>query len=111
MGIREDGRHSVTHYDVIEAMAGASLLRVHLETGRTHQIRVHMSAIGHPCIGDDMYGADPGLTATLGLTRQWLHAVALGFTHPRTSEWMEFESEYPEDLRGSLETMRDGVFS
>lgn len=109
MGIREDGRHSVTHYETIEAMVGASLLEVHLETGRTHQIRVHMSAIGHPCVGDDMYGADPTLSVKLALERQWLHAVLLGFEHPATGRWVEFESSYPPDLEQSLLRMREGV--
>ncbi|MCF2705671.1 RluA family pseudouridine synthase [Arcanobacterium haemolyticum] len=110
MGIRQDGRHSVTHYETREAMAGGTLVEVHLETGRTHQIRVHMSATGHPCVGDDMYGADPGLSAKLGLTRQWLHACRLGFTHPASGEWVEFSSSYPQDLERALDIMRDGVF-
>ena len=110
MGVRADGRPSVTHYEALEAMAGASLLEVRLETGRTHQIRVHMSATSHPCVGDDMYGADPTLSAKLGLTRQWLHAVRLGFEHPRSGEWVAFAAPYPEDLRSSLEAMREGVF-
>ena len=76
------GRPSVTHYDTIEAFRGASLLEITLETGRTHQIRVHMAALRHPCVGDRLYGADPVLAAHLGLTRQWLHAVRLGFAHP-----------------------------
>lgn len=109
MGVRADGKHSVTHYDTIEAMAGASLLEVHLETGRTHQIRVHMSALRHPCVGDDMYGADPRLSAKLGLERQWLHAVRLGFDHPRTGHYIEVESAYPADLQHALDTMRDGI--
>lgn len=109
MGIREDGRHSVTHYVTLEAMARASLLEVHLETGRTHQIRVHMASTGHPCLGDDMYGADPTLSVRLGLERQWLHAVRLGFEHPTSGEWVEFESGYPADLEGALETMREGL--
>ncbi|MDY5151410.1 RluA family pseudouridine synthase [Actinotignum urinale] len=110
MGVREDGRHSITHYSTLEAMAGGSLLEVHLETGRTHQIRVHMSAIGHPCVGDAMYGADPGLAQKVKLDRQWLHAVRLGFEHPN-GEWMEFTSPYPPELDYALETMRGGVFS
>ncbi|MGO1591208.1 MAG: RluA family pseudouridine synthase [Ancrocorticia sp.] len=110
MGIRSDGRRSVTHYETSEAMAGGSLLEVHLETGRTHQIRVHMAAIGHPCVGDEMYGADPTLSAKLGLDRQWLHAVTLGFEHPATGEWVEFSSEYPPELEASLELMREGVY-
>ena len=110
MGVRADGRPSVTHYEALEATAGASLLEVRLETGRTHQIRVHMSAMSHPCVGDDMYGADPTLSAKLGLARQWLHAVRLGFEHPTSGEWVAFASPYPEDLRSSLEAMRGGVF-
>ncbi len=110
MGIRADGRHSITHYETLEAMAGGSLLEVHLETGRTHQIRVHMAAVGHPCVGDDMYGADPSLSARLGMTRQWLHAVSLGFEHPGTGEWVSFHSDYPDDLQHSLELLRGGVF-
>ena len=77
-----DGRHSVTHYETLEAHRFASLLEVHLETGRTHQIRVHMAALKHPCVGDLTYGADPMLAKRVGLTRQWLHAVRLGFEHP-----------------------------
>ncbi len=111
MGIRQDGRHSVTHYQTLEAMAGGSLLEVHLETGRTHQIRVHMAATGHPCVGDEMYGADPSLTQRLGLTRQWLHATRLGFEHPSSGEWVEFVSEYPDDLQHALDAMREGVFT
>ncbi len=76
------GRPSVTHYDTLEAFRGASLEEIILETGRTHQIRVHMAALRHPCAGDRLYGADPVLAAHLGLTRQWLHAVRLGFRAP-----------------------------
>ncbi len=110
MGIRHDGRNSVTHYETLEGMAGGSLLHVHLETGRTHQIRVHMSATGHPCVGDEMYGADPVLSAKLGIERQWLHAYRLGFDHPRTGEWIEFCSPYPHDLAHALNLMRAGIF-
>lgn len=109
MGVRADGKPSITHYDTIEAMARATLLEVHLETGRTHQIRVHMSAIKHPCVGDDMYGADPNLSAQLGLNRQWLHAVRLGFDHPRTGQYVEVESQYPKDLQDSLNALREGM--
>ncbi|MCQ9367011.1 RluA family pseudouridine synthase [Brevibacterium sp. 50QC2O2] len=105
--VRTDGKHAVTHYELLEAFRSASLLEVHLETGRTHQIRVHMSATKHPCCGDLPYGADPVLAARLGLNRQWLHAVRLGFTHPETGEWVEFESEYPADLRHALDVLRD----
>nr|WP_246462437.1 RluA family pseudouridine synthase [Trueperella pecoris] len=110
MGVRADGKHAITHYDVVESMAGASLVEVHLETGRTHQIRVHMSAIKHPCVGDVMYGADPLQADRLGLERQWLHAVRLGFAHPRTRQYVEFASRYPEDLQHALDIAREGMF-
>jgi len=97
------GRPSITHYDTMEAFRAASLLEIDLETGRTHQIRVHMAAIRHPCVGDLMYGADPTLAERLGVRRQWLHAVKLGFEHPTTGERVEFEAPYPEDLVRSLE--------
>ncbi|MET9069865.1 RluA family pseudouridine synthase [Streptosporangium sandarakinum] len=97
------GKDSVTHYDTIEAFRAASLLDIKLETGRTHQIRVHMSALRHPCVGDMLYGADPKLAARLGMTRQWLHAVSLAFEHPVTGEWMTFTTDYPEDLARALE--------
>jgi 23S rRNA pseudouridine1911/1915/1917 synthase len=102
------GRASVTHYETVEAHAHASLLRVRLETGRTHQIRVHMAALRHPCVGDLTYGADPTLAARLGLDRQWLHAVSLGFEHPDTGDLVEFHSEYPDDLRDALHRLRRG---
>lgn len=104
----EDGRPSVTHYEVIEAFGKASLVEVHLETGRTHQIRVHFSALRHPCAGDLTYGADPKLAAALGLTRQWLHARQLGFTHPSTGEWVVVTSDYPDDLQYALDALADG---
>ena len=100
-----DGRPSVTHYDTIEAFRAASLLSVGLETGRTHQIRVHMAALRHPCCGDLLYGADPVLAAHLGLTRQWLHAVRLSFEHPATGREVTFESDYPDDLAHALEVL------
>ena len=81
--VTPDGKDSVTHYETLEAFPGASLLEIHLETGRTHQIRVHMAAHRHPCVGDPLYGGDPTLSARLGLTRQWLHAHELSFAHPR----------------------------
>lgn len=100
------GKPSVTHYETIEAFPAASLLEIHLETGRTHQIRVHMAAQRHPCVGDAMYGADPVLSAKLGLTRQWLHAVQLAFEHPATGEWVTFRTTYPEDLQHALDVLR-----
>jgi 23S rRNA pseudouridine1911/1915/1917 synthase len=104
-----EGRPSVTHYDTIEAFPGASLLDVRLETGRTHQIRVHLAALRHPCVGDLVYGADPTLAQRLGLARQWLHAVRLGFAHPATGAWMEFTSPYPDDLAHALDVLRGGA--
>jgi len=101
-----DGRPSVTHYDTIEAFRAASLVSVNLETGRTHQIRVHMAALRHPCCGDLLYGADPVLAAHLGLTRQWLHAVELSFEHPATGVEISFESPYPDDLQHALDILR-----
>jgi 23S rRNA pseudouridine1911/1915/1917 synthase len=100
------GKDSVTHYETLEAFPAASLLEVHLETGRTHQIRVHMAAQRHPCVGDAMYGADPTISAKLGLTRQWLHAMRLGFTHPSSGEAVEFSSRYPADLQHALDILR-----
>ena len=100
------GRLSVTHYDTLEAFRAASLAEIILETGRTHQIRVHMAAIRHPCVGDRLYGADPVLAAHLGLTRQWLHAVRLGFAHPGDGRRVEFTSEYPADLARALDVLR-----
>ncbi len=100
------GRPSVTHYDTLEAFPAASLLDVRLETGRTHQIRVHFAALRHPCVGDLTYGADPTLAARVGLSRQWLHARSLGFVHPSTGEYVELTSEYPEDLAHALEVLR-----
>ncbi|MFN8076351.1 MAG: RluA family pseudouridine synthase [Kineosporiaceae bacterium] len=102
------GKPSITHYEVVEAFRAASLCEVHLETGRTHQIRVHFAALRHPCCGDLTYGADPVLAEHLGLTRQWLHAMRLGFDHPGSGEWVEFSSEYPEDLAAALDVVSEG---
>ncbi|MFT4285009.1 MAG: RluA family pseudouridine synthase [Protaetiibacter sp.] len=104
--VTADGKHAVTHYDTLEAMRSATLLEIHLETGRTHQIRVHMAAQRHPCAGDLLYGADPTLAARLGLERQWLHAVKLGFRHPGSGEHVEFETRYPDDLQHALDVLR-----
>ncbi len=97
------GKDSITHYDTIEAYRHATLLDIKLETGRTHQIRVHMSALRHPCAGDLTYGADPKMAQRLGLTRQWLHAVRLSFEHPASGDWVEFTSPYPDDLQHALD--------
>jgi 23S rRNA pseudouridine1911/1915/1917 synthase len=106
MAVMERGRHSVTHYSTLEAFVAATLLEIKLETGRTHQIRVHMAAIRHPCVGDLMYGADPVLADKLDLERQWLHAVRLSFSHPSSGELMQFESRYPPDLQHALDAIR-----
>lgn len=100
------GRESVTHYETVEAFRAASLVDVKLETGRTHQIRVHFAALRHPCVGDLTYGADPTLARKLGITRQWLHARSLGFEHPGDGGWVSFESEYPQDLQQALDVLR-----
>jgi 23S rRNA pseudouridine1911/1915/1917 synthase len=101
------GRPSVTHYETVEAFRAATLLDIHLETGRTHQIRVHMAAIRHPCVGDLTYGADPVLAKRLGLSRQWLHARELGFEHPSTGEWIAVVSPFPADLQHALDVLSD----
>jgi 23S rRNA pseudouridine1911/1915/1917 synthase len=100
-----DGRPSVTHYETLEAFRAASLLEIRLETGRTHQIRVHMSAIRHPCVGDLTYGADPTLSAHLGLERQWLHASSLSFAHPADGRPVSFRSDPPADLADALASL------
>jgi 23S rRNA pseudouridine1911/1915/1917 synthase len=100
------GRASVTHYETVEAFRAASLLDVHLETGRTHQIRVHMAAVRHPCVGDLAYGADPVLAKRLKLSRQWLHARELGFTHPSSGEQIRVVSPFPADLQNALDRIR-----
>lgn len=105
--VAQEGRHAVTHYRTLEAFRYGSLLEIELETGRTHQIRVHMSAQGHPCAGDPLYGSDPKLAAKLGLDRQWLHAVELSFEHPVTREQVSFRSEYPADLAEALRRIRE----
>jgi 23S rRNA pseudouridine1911/1915/1917 synthase len=107
MSDQSGGRHSITHYETLEAHRFASLLEITLETGRTHQIRVHMQALKHPCVGDLTYGADPALAKRVGLDRQWLHAVRLGFEHPDSGKYVEYESSYPDDLQRALDVIRD----
>ena len=104
--VMNDGKPSITHYKLLEAFSAASLVEVILETGRTHQIRVHFSAFKHPLLGDTMYGADPTLAAKLQIERQWLHAVRLSFVHPTSGEQVEFESSYSPDLADVLERLR-----
>ena len=103
--VAADGKPSVTHYSTIEAFPSASLLEVVLETGRTHQIRVHFSQFRHPLVGDTMYGADPKLAARLGIDRQWLHATRLSFAHPITGLQVEFSSPHPAELTLVLEKL------
>lgn len=105
--VTADGKQSITHYETVEAFPSASLLEIHLESGRTHQIRVHMAAQRHPCVGDPLYGADPRLAARLGLTRQWLHAAQLSFTHPGSGEWVTYDAPYPSDLQHALDVLRE----
>ena len=99
------GKPAVTHWDVIRRYGEATLVSVNLETGRTHQIRVHFSSIGHPLVGDPMYGGNPVLAGRLGLTRQWLHAMRLEFRHPRTHVWTTVASRYPADLSHALDAL------
>ena len=101
------GKEAVTHWDVMERFGEATLASINLETGRTHQIRVHFSSIGHPLVGDPMYGANPRLSQALGLERQWLHAMELEFRHPRTHINTAVTSRYPTDLQHALETERE----
>ena len=109
--VAADGKPSVTHYDTLEVFPGATLISVGLETGRTHQIRVHFDAFRHPLVGDDLYGANPKIASKLGLTRQWLHSTKLQFKHPTTGEQVSFESEYPEDLASALDILRSSGIS
>ena len=102
----EGGRASITHYAVLEMFPSASLVEVHLETGRTHQIRVHMAAIKHPLAGDITYGGDPVMAKKLGLKRQWLHAKELSFEHPTRHGEVRVTTEYPEDLAVALAKLR-----
>jgi 23S rRNA pseudouridine1911/1915/1917 synthase len=103
--VTTDGKPAVTHYDTREVFPGATLVDIELETGRTHQIRVHFQAERHPLAGDGLYGADPTFTKRLGLTRQWLHAVSLAFHHPATGEWVEFSSDPSPDLVEALRAL------
>ena len=103
------GKESITHYEVIEYYRAVSLVQVELETGRTHQIRVHFSALNHPLIGDMTYGADPVLAKSLAMARPWLHAKELGFKHPINGEAMKFSAPYPADLQASLALLSDAV--
>ena len=107
MAVVASGRHARTHYSVEDVLQGYSLVRITLDTGRTHQIRVHMASIGHPVLGDPVYGKRTLKDAArVALRRQFLHAHRLGFTLPSSGEWREFVSPLPEDLAGALERLR-----
>jgi 23S rRNA pseudouridine1911/1915/1917 synthase len=103
------GKESITHYEVIEFYRGVSMVKVELETGRTHQIRVHFSALHHPLVGDTTYGADPVLAKSLLMARPWLHAAQLRFAHPVTGQALDFQAPYPADLTRSLALLSDAV--
>lgn len=104
-----DGKESITHYKVIEYYRSVSMVKVELETGRTHQIRVHFAALGHPLVGDTTYGADPVLGKSLAMRRPWLHALELRFNHPVSGEALVLNAAYPADLEGSLALLSDAV--
>ena len=97
------GKHAVTHYKLLKTLKSASMIECRLETGRTHQVRVHCASIGHALLGDPLYGRTPAelrnILKDLGFERQALHAASLGFEHPITGEWIEFGSELPEDMQ------------
>lgn len=103
MAVVQGGKRAVTHYDTIESLSGAALVQCRLETGRTHQVRVHMASIGHPLLGDQFYGRPSRehqkLLKSLDFERQALHAARLGFIHPVTSEALAFESTIPADMQ------------
>lgn len=102
-----NGKPSITHYKTLEVFPAVTLLEIELETGRTHQIRVHFSALHHPLVGDQTYGSDPALAQKLKIARPWLHAKQLAFTHPGSGKQISFSSDYPEDLTRSLELLSD----
>lgn len=104
-----NGKESITHYEVIEYYRAVSLVKVELETGRTHQIRVHFSALRHPLVGDMTYGADPSLAARLEMARPWLHALELRFRHPVTNIALDFHAPYPHDLNRALALLDSSV--
>jgi 23S rRNA pseudouridine1911/1915/1917 synthase len=103
-----DGKPSITHYKALEFFPAVSLLEIELETGRTHQIRVHFSALRHPLVGDMTYGADHTIASRLEITRPWLHARELKFIHPSSGSEIAFFSEYPQDLTRCLEILAKG---
>ncbi|MEE8558525.1 MAG: RluA family pseudouridine synthase [Myxococcota bacterium] len=100
-------RHAVTHWSVEERLGSFTLLRVRLETGRTHQVRVHLASVGLPVVGDPVYGGGRAVSRALGLERQALHAAVLGFEHPDRPERLRFEAPLPDDLRRVIERVRE----
>ena len=104
MAVVEDGKEAITNFRVLERFDGYTLIECKLETGRTHQIRVHMKYIGHPLVGDPLYGPKK----VIGTTGQFLHAKLIGFNHPRTNKYMEFTSEIPDNFKEILEKLRKG---
>ena len=104
MAVVEDGKPAVTNFRVLERFDGYTLVECKLETGRTHQIRVHMKYIGHPLVGDPLYGPKH----VIGNTGQYLHAKVIGFKHPRTNEYLEFDSDLPDNFKEILEKLRKG---
>ncbi len=103
------GKPSITHYEALEFFPAVTLAKIELETGRTHQIRVHFNAIKHPLVGDLVYGADPRLAERLAMKRPWLHAMELEFRHPATGERVHFSAPYPPDLEESLASLRRSI--
>ena len=105
------GKHAVTHFETVERLAHAALIECRLETGRTHQVRVHCASIGHPLLGDPVYGRTPkplrGILERLDFQRQALHAARLGFVHPITGESLDFRAELPLDMKGLLRELID----
>lgn len=101
-----EGRRAVTHVEPLEALADATLLRVRLETGRTHQIRIHLAGLGHPIAGDPQHGGERSRTFVPRAPRLALHAAVLGFAHPATGEQVRFESELPGELAAWVERLR-----
>ncbi|MCR5307425.1 MAG: RluA family pseudouridine synthase [bacterium] len=104
MAVVEDGKEAVTNFTVLERFDGYTLIECKLETGRTHQIRVHMKYIGHPLVGDPLYGPKK----VIGNTGQFLHAKLIGFNHPRTNEYLEFTTDIPDNFKDILEKLRKG---
>ena len=103
MGVTETGKKAITHFKVIERYKDATLIELELETGRTHQIRVHMNYIGHPVVNDPVYGR----RKIIDKSGQCLHAKELGFTHPTTGKYMEFTSDLPECFINILNTFKE----